>query len=150
MGLRPGDRGRAPRRPGHHPAPAPGPAAGGLAYIPEDRQEDGIVPDFSVADNLVLDTYDRPPYAKRIAMDLRAIREHATRLADEFDIRTSSIDTLVGTLSGGNQQKVILAREVGAAGPAAAGQPAHPGPGRRDRSSSCTAGSSRSATRASR
>ena len=66
-----------------------------------------------MADNLVLDTYDRPPHAKGIAMDLGAIREDATRLADEFDIRTSSIDTLVGTLSGGNQQKVILAREVG-------------------------------------
>ena len=85
----------------------------GVAYIPEDRQEDGIVKDFSVADNLVLDTYDRPPHAKGIAMDLGAIREDATRLANEFDIRTSSIDTLVGTLSGGNQQKVILAREVG-------------------------------------
>jgi general nucleoside transport system ATP-binding protein len=85
----------------------------GVAYIPEDRQEDGIVKDFSVADNLVLDTYDRPPHARGIAMDLGAIREDATRLASEFDIRTSSIDTLVGTLSGGNQQKVILAREVG-------------------------------------
>ena len=85
----------------------------GVAYIPEDRQEDGIVKDFSVADNLVLDTYDRPPHAKGIAMNLGAIREDATRLAHEFDIRTSSIDTLVGTLSGGNQQKVILAREVG-------------------------------------
>ena len=85
----------------------------GIAYIPEDRQEDGIVKDFSVADNLVLDTYDRPPHARGIAMDLGAIREDARRLADEFDIRTSSIDTPVGTLSGGNQQKVILAREVG-------------------------------------
>jgi simple sugar transport system ATP-binding protein len=85
----------------------------GVAYIPEDRQEDGIVKDFSVADNLVLDTYDRPPHARGIAMDLAAIRQDAKRLADEFDIRTSSIDTPVGTLSGGNQQKVILAREVG-------------------------------------
>ena len=85
----------------------------GMAYIPEDRQEDGIVKDFSVADNLVLDTYDRPPYAKGIAMDLPAIREHAKSLVAEFDVRTSSIDTTVGTLSGGNQQKVILAREVG-------------------------------------
>ncbi len=85
----------------------------GMAYIPEDRQEDGIVKDFSVADNLILDTYDRPPHAKRIAMDLPAIREHARRLVTEFDVRTSSIDTPVGTLSGGNQQKVILAREVG-------------------------------------
>jgi simple sugar transport system ATP-binding protein len=85
----------------------------GMAYIPEDRQEDGIVKDFSVADNLVLDTYDRPPFAKGIAMDLPAIREQAKSLVAEFDVRTSSIDTPVGTLSGGNQQKVILAREVG-------------------------------------
>ena len=85
----------------------------GIGYIPEDRQEDGIVADFSVADNLVLDTYDRPPHASGIAMDLPAIRENAKSLVAEFDIRASSIDTPVGTLSGGNQQKVILAREVG-------------------------------------
>ncbi len=85
----------------------------GMGYIPEDRQADGIVKDFSVADNLVLDTYDRPPYAKGIAMDLAAIRKSATSLVAEFDVRTSSIDTSAGTLSGGNQQKVILAREVG-------------------------------------
>ena len=85
----------------------------GIAYIPEDRREDGIVADFSVADNLILDTYDRKPFASRIAMDLPAIRENARSLVAEFDVRTSSIDTPVGTLSGGNQQKVILAREVG-------------------------------------
>lgn len=85
----------------------------GIAYIPEDRREDGIVADFSVADNLILDTYHRKPFASRIAMDLPAIRENARSLVAEFDVRTSSIDTPVGTLSGGNQQKVILAREVG-------------------------------------
>jgi general nucleoside transport system ATP-binding protein len=85
----------------------------GVAYIPEDRREDGIVADFSVADNLVLDTYNRRPFASGIAMNLPAIRANATRLTEEFDVRTSSIDATVGTLSGGNQQKVILAREVG-------------------------------------
>jgi ABC-type uncharacterized transport system ATPase subunit len=85
----------------------------GIAYIPEDRREDGIVADFSVADNLVLDTYDRPPFAAGIAMHLPAINDNARKLVAEFDVRTSSIDTPVGTLSGGNQQKVILAREVG-------------------------------------
>jgi simple sugar transport system ATP-binding protein len=85
----------------------------GIGYIPEDRQEDGIVADFTVADNLILDTYDRPPHASGIAMNLPAIRDHATRLVAEFDVRTSSIDTPVGTLSGGNQQKVILARAGG-------------------------------------
>jgi general nucleoside transport system ATP-binding protein len=85
----------------------------GVAYIPEDRQEDGIVADFSVADNLILDTYERAPFASGIAMNLPAVRAQATSLVAEFDVRTSSIDTTVGTLSGGNQQKVILAREVG-------------------------------------
>ncbi|HYK68290.1 MAG TPA: ABC transporter ATP-binding protein [Streptosporangiaceae bacterium] len=85
----------------------------GVAYIPEDRQEDGIVADFSVADNLVLDTFDRAPYSSGIALNLSAVRSQATSLVAEFDVRTSSIDTPVGTLSGGNQQKVILAREVG-------------------------------------
>ncbi len=85
----------------------------GIGFIPEDRQEDGLVADFSVADNLVLDTYHRPPFASGIAMDLGAIRKNAASLVTEFDVRTSSIETSVGTLSGGNQQKVILAREVG-------------------------------------
>jgi ABC-type uncharacterized transport system ATPase subunit len=85
----------------------------GIGFIPEDRQEDGLVADFSVADNMVLDTYDRAPFASGIALDLGAIRKNATGLVSEFDVRTSSIDTAVGTLSGGNQQKVILAREVG-------------------------------------
>ena len=85
----------------------------GIGYIPEDRREDGIVSDFSVADNLILDTYDRPPNASGLAMNLTAVRQNAKHLVEEFDVRTSSIDTPVGTLSGGNQQKVILAREVG-------------------------------------
>jgi general nucleoside transport system ATP-binding protein len=85
----------------------------GIGFIPEDRQEDGLVADFSVADNMVLDLYSRPPFASGIALDLGAIRKNATGLVTEFDVRTSSIDTPVGTLSGGNQQKVILAREVG-------------------------------------
>jgi ABC-type uncharacterized transport system ATPase subunit len=85
----------------------------GIGYIPEDRQEDGLVGDFSVADNLVLDVYDRPPFASGIALNLDAIRATATSRVPEFDIRTTSITTPVGTLSGGNQQKVILAREIG-------------------------------------
>jgi len=85
----------------------------GIGYIPEDRQEDGLVASFSVADNLILDIFDRPPYAKGIALDLAAIRETAGRRVEQFDVRTTSIDTPTGTLSGGNQQKVILAREIG-------------------------------------
>ena len=85
----------------------------GVAYVPEDRQEDGLVGEFSVADNMVLDTYDRPPYASGIRLNLDAIASNAAERVKEFDVRTTSVDASVGTLSGGNQQKVILAREVG-------------------------------------
>ncbi len=85
----------------------------GIGYIPEDRQEDGLVSGFSVAENLVLDVYDRPPYASGIALNLDAVRDAARRRVSEFDVRATSISTPVGTLSGGNQQKVIAAREIG-------------------------------------
>jgi general nucleoside transport system ATP-binding protein len=84
----------------------------GIGYVPEDRQEDGLVGDFSVAENLVLDVYDRPPYASGIALNAAAIRDSASRLVADYDVRTSSTMTPVGTLSGGNQQKVIVAREM--------------------------------------
>jgi general nucleoside transport system ATP-binding protein len=85
----------------------------GVGYIPEDRQEDGLVGDFSVADNLILDVYDRPPYANGISLNLDAVRDAAVSRVEQFDVRTTSIATPTGTLSGGNQQKVILAREIG-------------------------------------
>jgi simple sugar transport system ATP-binding protein len=85
----------------------------GIGYVPEDRQEDGLVGDFSVAENLVLDVYDRPPYASGIALNLEAVRSTAKRLVDDYDVRTTSTLTRAGTLSGGNQQKVIVAREIG-------------------------------------
>jgi simple sugar transport system ATP-binding protein len=85
----------------------------GIGYIPEDRQEDGLIAAFSVANNMVLDVYDRPPYARGIALNLDAIKSAARSRVEEFDVRTTSIETPVGTLSGGNQQKVILAREIG-------------------------------------
>jgi ABC-type uncharacterized transport system ATPase subunit len=84
----------------------------GIGYVPEDRQEDGLVGGFSVADNLMLDVYDRPPYASGIALHLDAARKAAVRLVDEYDVRTTSVMTHVGTLSGGNQQKVVVAREL--------------------------------------
>jgi ABC-type uncharacterized transport system ATPase subunit len=86
----------------------------GIGYVPEDRQADGMVASFSVADNMVLDVYDQPPYARHgIALDLAAARANATARVSQFDVRTTSVDTPAGTLSGGNQQKVILARELG-------------------------------------
>ncbi|MBA9001139.1 ABC transporter ATP-binding protein [Thermomonospora cellulosilytica] len=84
----------------------------GVGYVPEDRSHDALVADSSVAENLVLDLYDRPPFGRRGTMDVRAVRENAEQRVGEFDIRTASIDTPVGTLSGGNQQKVVVAREM--------------------------------------
>jgi len=85
----------------------------GIGYIPEDRQEDGLVGDFSVAENLVLDVYDQPPYASGLALNLEAIRAAAERRVADYDVRTTSIATHASTLSGGNQQKIIVAREMG-------------------------------------
>jgi ABC-type uncharacterized transport system ATPase subunit len=85
----------------------------GVAYIPEDRREDGLVGSFSVAENLILNSYDRAPFAKGIRLDLPAIAANAAARIEEFDVRTGSAATPAGTLSGGNQQKVILARELG-------------------------------------
>ena len=85
----------------------------GVAYIPEDRKEDGLVGSFSVAENLILDMYDREPFASGLNLRLPEIAKNAAARITEFDVRTGSAATLAGTLSGGNQQKVILARELG-------------------------------------
>jgi simple sugar transport system ATP-binding protein len=85
----------------------------GIAYVPEDRKEDGLVGSFSVAENLILNSYDRKPFARGINLDLPAIAANAATRIEEFDVRTQSAATPAGSLSGGNQQKVILARELG-------------------------------------
>jgi simple sugar transport system ATP-binding protein len=85
----------------------------GVAYIPEDRQQDGLVGSFPVSENLILDSYDRAPFSSGINLKLPAIAKNAAKLIEEFDVRTRSAATAAGTLSGGNQQKVILARELG-------------------------------------
>ncbi|HEY0936809.1 MAG TPA: ABC transporter ATP-binding protein [Trebonia sp.] len=85
----------------------------GIAYVPEDRTEDGLVSSFSVSDNLILDLYDRKPFASGINLRLPEIARNAAARIEEFDVRTGSPGTPAGTLSGGNQQKVILARELG-------------------------------------
>jgi ABC-type uncharacterized transport system ATPase subunit len=86
--------------------------AAGVGYIPEDRSVDGLVRDFTVAENLVLDVYHQKPYASGLALRHDAIDESAEKLIRDYDIRTRSADAPVRTLSGGNQQKVIVAREV--------------------------------------
>lgn len=83
----------------------------GSAHIPEDRQRDGLVMGYSIADNLVLNTYYLEPFAKRSVRQDESIEERARNLVEKFDVRTPSIETLASSLSGGNQQKVIVARE---------------------------------------
>jgi simple sugar transport system ATP-binding protein len=83
----------------------------GVAHVPEDRQRDGLVLTFPVADNLVLNTYYVPPFARLGILNQEAILETAERGARLFDVRTPSVMTPVSSLSGGNQQKVIVARE---------------------------------------
>jgi simple sugar transport system ATP-binding protein len=91
----------------------------GLAHVPEDRQRHGLVGSFGLADNLVLNRWNSKPYAKGIVRNGAAVRQHATELIDAFDIRTTGTDVRVDTLSGGNQQKVIIARELSREGPLA-------------------------------
>ena len=111
-----GDEGRSPGpwRAGAYPSPR-AVRDGGTAHIPEDRQRDGLVPGFSVADNLVLCAYDAAPFARWGQRDAAAIAAHAQALMAAFDVRAPSAAIPVAQLSGGNQQKVILARELSGA-----------------------------------
>ncbi|MFN2123778.1 MAG: ABC transporter ATP-binding protein, partial [Candidatus Promineifilaceae bacterium] len=83
----------------------------GVAHIPEDREKHGLVMAYSVADNMVLNNYYVEPFATRIIMHEDKIDEQAERLVEEFDVRTPSVHTPARNLSGGNKQKVIVARE---------------------------------------
>ena len=85
----------------------------GIATIPEDRHHRGLVLDFSIADNGVLGSHDQPPFARWIRRIFSAIKDYADKLIHEFDVRTPNQEVLVKNLSGGNQQKVIIAREIG-------------------------------------
>jgi general nucleoside transport system ATP-binding protein len=84
----------------------------GVGYVPEDRMLDGLVPSFSIAENLILDMHDQPPFASGITLRLGEIRRNAEHRVEEFDVRAQSIEQPAGSLSGGNQQKVVLAREL--------------------------------------
>jgi simple sugar transport system ATP-binding protein len=84
----------------------------GLAHIPEDRQRHGLVLGYSVADNMVLCTYYLPPFAKGMVLQQEAVDANARKLIEEYDVRTPSPYVPASKLSGGNQQKVIVAREL--------------------------------------
>jgi simple sugar transport system ATP-binding protein len=84
----------------------------GLGHIPEDRQRRGLVLEFSIAENIALHDFRRPPASRFGWLFPRELLRRAARLVQEFDIRGGVASTPAGSLSGGNQQKVILAREI--------------------------------------
>jgi len=84
----------------------------GVGFVPEDRNEDGLVGEFSIQENLMLDRSTGDPFVKGGSIQFSYLKDFAEEKVREFDVRTQSIDTKVGRLSGGNAQKVVLAREL--------------------------------------
>ncbi|MFC6154393.1 ABC transporter ATP-binding protein [Nocardioides yefusunii] len=84
----------------------------GIGHIPEDRQSDGLVGTFSIADNLMLNRTHGKPFIRRGSIQRAFLRTFAQKKLEEYDVRAQGIDTPAGTLSGGNQQKVVVAREL--------------------------------------
>jgi simple sugar transport system ATP-binding protein len=84
----------------------------GVSHIPEDRHKHGLVLDFSMSENMVLETYYQAPYSKNGFLNKDAIEKQAKSLIEKFDVRTPDIHTKARALSGGNQQKAIIAREI--------------------------------------
>ena len=85
----------------------------GVGFVPADRHRYGLILSFPLTDNIVLNDYHRAPYARGLVRDDDAIRVRTKECVTEFDVRTPSISVDAGTLSGGNQQKVVVARELG-------------------------------------
>jgi ABC-type uncharacterized transport system ATPase subunit len=86
----------------------------GIGYCAEDRLRFGVAPTLSVRENLIAKSYGQPPVGGRFLLDRRGARRHAEALAARFDIRVADLDAPVSSLSGGNLQKVVLAREISA------------------------------------
>lgn len=84
----------------------------GMTQIPEDRQKRGLVLEYSIKDNLILESVDKENFSKNGILDFNKIDKNADDLIDKFDIRPRDKEELAGSLSGGNQQKVIIAREI--------------------------------------
>lgn len=84
----------------------------GIAFVPESREEDGLIGSFSIEENLILDLHDLPPFAKRGVISQSVVAENAAKRVVEFDIRAQSPKDSASSLSGGNKQKVVLAREL--------------------------------------
>ena len=86
--------------------------AQGMGYVPEERNVEGIVPSMSIRENLVLKDVGRAPFSRAGVISNKSIEENAQALREQFDIRCASVNAAAGSLSGGNIQKVILAREI--------------------------------------
>lgn len=84
----------------------------GMTQIPEDRQKRGLVLEYTIKENLILESVDKDQFSKKGILDFKKIDKNAIDLVDKFDIRPNDINELAGSLSGGNQQKVIIAREI--------------------------------------
>ena len=85
----------------------------GIAHIPEDRHKRGLVLDYTIEENMVLESYNKKPFSKNGLLNKQAIKEHAQKIIDTFDVRSGEgADSIARTLSGGNQQKAIIGREV--------------------------------------
>ena len=84
----------------------------GIGFVPEDRSHDGLVGPFSIAENMILDQYRQAPFASGVRMKPKVIAANAEEKVKEFDVRTTGVQLPAGSLSGGNQQKVVLAREL--------------------------------------
>ncbi len=84
----------------------------GLSYIPEERMHDGVIKNFSVAENLVLQDHIRKPFSNGLFLNFKTIDTHADKMIADYSVKTPSRDTLIKNLSGGNIQKLILAREL--------------------------------------
>jgi simple sugar transport system ATP-binding protein len=83
-----------------------------LSYIPEERMRDGMIKEFTVAENLILREHDHEPFSKNGFLNLKKISTHSDELIKSFNVKTPSQETMVKNLSGGNIQKLILAREI--------------------------------------
>ena len=83
-----------------------------LGFIPEDRQKTGLVMDFTIADNLIIKDYYSQPFAKNNILNYKNIKKHAREMIRKYHVKTPSEDVRVRNLSGGNQQKVVIAREL--------------------------------------
>ena len=84
----------------------------GIGFVPEDRSTDGVISTFSIAENLILDSYRTPAFARGLSMSPASVRDNAAQRTEEFDVRHTHVSDPISTLSGGNAQKVVLAREL--------------------------------------